>query len=527
MSVLLHHLLDETATRTPDVEALRFEGKAIPYEALARWSNQVAHTLTRMGVTRGDRVGIYLPKGFEAVVALYGTLKAGAAFVPLDPWQPPDRLARVIADCGIDVLFSGPSRATGLSAIRSETGRPLRVLGVATSPDDGDAPPSLDWAAVLDAPDEPPDVDGHPDDLAYVFYTSGSTGEPKGMMHTHRSGWAFVDWATRTFSVQPDDRIGNHAPLHFDLSLFDYLATASVGGTTVIVSEAHQKVPASLARLLEDEQLTVWYSVPLAWTQMTTRGGLDERDLSRLRLVLFGGEPCPLPVLREAMAHASNATFYHVYGVTETNVCTYYRVPRPLPPDETVLPIGRLGDTFDAVVLEGDRLAPPGVVGELAITGPGVMRGYWGRPDTDAQAFWTASPSSGHRYYRTGDLVQLDPDGLYYFMGRADRQIKSRGHRIELDEVQDALAALAVVDEAAVFATPDEDGSQRLVAVLSLCAGCEWHEHEARKALRTRTAAYAVPSSFHVVPALPRTSAGKVDYGALRRLPAKAVTGSE
>ena len=329
-----------------------------------------------------------------------------------------------------------------------------------------------------------------------------------------------MEWATDAFGLRRTDRVGNHAPLHFDLSLFDYVSTAMATATTVIVSEARQKLPASMSQLIENERVSVWFSVPLAWTHMVSRGVLEARDLRGLRVVIFGGEPCPRSVLEAAMTHAANATFFHVYGVTESNVCTCYRVPRPLPRDEIgdrSLPIGSLCPHFDAAVLDGDQPVRQGHRGELAVHGPAVMLGYWNRPDANKTAFWTPPTASGHtgRYYRTGDLVTCDSDGIFHFLGRADRQVKSRGHRVELDDIQSALAAVSGVAEAAVVATADDEGSHRLEAVLSLQPGCPWDEPRVRGALRERLAAYAVPATFRVVPTLPRTSAGKIDFRAL------------
>ena len=501
----------------PDTEAVRFEGVTLTYQALARRTNQTALALRGLGVARGDRVGIYVSKGLDAVVAMYGVLKAGAAYVPLDPWLPAERLGGVLADCGIRVVFAEPARRRILRTAQTHGGEIDWVVGPGAEPDDTWR--SLGWRQVEELPETAPDTTGLDQDLAYIFYTSGSTGEPKGMVHTHRSGLSFVEWASGMFALRPDDRIGNHAPLHFDLSLFDYLSAAAARATTVIVSEERQKIPASMSQLIQDERLTVWYSVPVAWTHMVLRGSLDRRDLGALRLVLFGGERFPTAFLRAAMEHAPRAEFWHLYGVTESNVCTFYHVPRPLPDDHAPLPIGRLCPNMEAVELDGDRPVACGEVGELAVRGAAVMEGYWNRPDANDHAFWRR-PGAGtwtQRFYRTGDRVRLDANGHYHLLGRVDRQIKSRGHRIELDEVEAALNALPAVEEAVVFATADGEGSQRLEVAVAVRDGYRWNEAEVRRALADRTAAYAVPPTFQVLTALPRTSAGKVDFMALRQ----------
>lgn len=515
MAYLLHQLLDRAAAAAPDREALRCEGARLRYGEYAVRTDRCAAALRELGVGRGDRVGIFAAKGIDAAVAQYGIWKAGAASVPLDPWLPPERLARVLRDCGIRVLFTDGSRLRRLEAALPGAPDLERLVGVG---DDAGLPlATLPWEEVERLPARPPDARLTEQDLAYIFYTSGSTGEPKGMMHTHRSGLSFVDWSVDLFGLSAGDRVGNHAPLHFDLSLFDYVSAASVGATTVIVSEERQKLPASVSQLIDDERLSVWYSVPAAWTQMLMRGALERRSLESLRLVLFGGEPFPTHLLRQAMERAPRARFCHVYGVTETNVCTYWFVPRPLPPGDAPIPIGRVCANMEGVLLGDDDVpVPDGEAGELAIRGPGVMRGYWNRPELDREVFWRHRDREDP-FYRTGDLVRARADGELAFLGRRDRQIKSRGHRIEMDEVQAALAADPTVAEAAVYAVPDGEGSLRLEAALALREGAPWDRAAVVRRLQGRTAAYAVPAALHVVDRLPRTSAGKIDFQELVR----------
>jgi amino acid adenylation domain-containing protein len=516
MAYLLQQHLDRTAERHGDRCALRFEKQQMLFSELAERSDQTGRALAELGVGRNDRVGIYMSKGIDAAVAMYGIWKAGAAFVPIDPWLPPDSLVSVLRDCGIRVLFVNRPRMRSLR--RADlSGLDLQLIGVEES--DLFERKSLSWHDISGVPASPPNVAATEQDLSYIFYTSGSTGEPKGMMHTHRSGLSFVDWCAREFELGPDDRVGNHAPLHFDLSLFDYVSAASVGATTVILSEERQKIPASVAQLIEDEGITVWYSVPAAWTQMLLRGSLDERDFSKLRCVLFAGEPFPPKLLQSAMEKASQARFFNLYGVTETNVCTFYPVPRPIPFTDMPVPIGRVCPNLEGQVLaDDDQPVEPGTVGELVIRGPAVMRGYWNRPDLHREIFWRRPMAEGQDdlFYRTGDLVCEDEGGQLRFAGRKDRQIKSRGHRIELDDVQALLASDPTIVAAAVYTVPDGEGSLRVEAALELREGIEWSEAEVVRRLRQRTATYSVPARFIIVENLPRTSAGKIDFRALQ-----------
>lgn len=512
MTTLLHQNLEKTAQRNPEAPALRFHDAAWSYAQLDSTANQVAHVLHDHGVQPGDRIGIYRQKGLETVAAMYGILKAGAAFVPIDPWTPVDRIDFLLRDCGISLLVTADSK---LRHLRKSQQRPT-LLGASPN----DEFPTVSWESIAAYPTTPPRVRQTELDIAYILHTSGSTGEPKGMVHTHRSGLTFVQWAVDHFDLSPTDRLGNHAPLHFDLSILDLVAAHTAGASTSIVPEEFMKVPAELSRWIESERLTVWYSVPAALIHMLLRGQLDDRDWSRLRLVLFGGEPTPVEQLVRLMDHAPNARFCHMYGVTEANVTNCYFVPRPLDPTRP-LPVGAPLQTFDTMLLDGDEPTAT-ETGELAVRGPALMRGYWRRPELTPQVYWYRQLPDGSeaRYYRTGDLLRVTPAGDWLYAGRVDRQIKSRGHRIELDEVQTAIESHSAIAEAAVFDIPDAEGSKELAAAVTLRDGAAYSQESLLRHLRQRLPVYAIPPEIRVVPQMPRTSAGKTDWQALRHISA-------
>ncbi|HEX6047646.1 MAG TPA: amino acid adenylation domain-containing protein [Gemmatimonadaceae bacterium] len=522
MLYLLPHAIDRAAMRTPDHEALRYSGASLTYAALAERADRLAGLLRAQGVRRGDRVAIHAGKGLAAGVALYGIMKAGAAYVPLDPSSPPARQAFIVRDCGIRHVVTEQSRGAAMRLLLAE-GVPIEcVIGLG-----GETTPGVrafTWS----------DVDAHapvahdPDlvemDLAYVLYTSGSTGTPKGVAHSHRSALAFARVAADTYGFRADDRLSNHAPLHFDLSTMDYFSSALAGATTVIIPEPHTRLPASYAALIESERLTVLYAVPLALTHLLLHGALDKRDLASVRWVLFGGEPFPVRHLRALMAALPGARFSNVYGPTEVNGVTYWIVP-PLPPDDdTPIPIGQPYANVEARIV-GDDDAPvaDGEAGELLVRTPTMMRGYWGRPDLDERAFMTRR-AVGHFedvYLRTGDLVRRRDDGLLEFHGRKDRQVKARGYRVELDEVEVALGSHPAVESAAAYGVPDDDGSLHIEATVTLRAG----QHVTPETLRTHVATtlprYAIPLRVDVVGTMPRTSTGKIDRRELARLAAE------
>ncbi|MCC6189278.1 MAG: amino acid adenylation domain-containing protein, partial [Anaerolineales bacterium] len=502
---LLHQAVAHAAEQAPEHEAVRCGAESLSYQALFERSNRLARMLRAQGVRRGDRVGIYLNKGLDSTVAIYGILAAGAAYVPLDPLAPVARVGFVIQDCGIRHVVSAEAKRDPLSQIIAASSPLECVLGLGPGELAARAVP---WEAVNALPGDPLDLAIVEQDLAYILYTSGSTGTPKGIMHTHRSGLSFAEWAAQTYGLTASDRLSNHAPLHFDLSTFDYFAGALAGATTVIVPEAVTKLPPSLSRLMAQERLSVWYSVPFALIQLLQRGNLAARDLGALRWVLFAGEPFPTKHLRELMAQLPQARFSNLYGPTETNVCTYYHVPALEPENDEPVPIGRPCANIEALVVDGDdRPMLPGEVGELLIRGGVVMRGYWGQPDKTARGFYRrpALEYLEDTFYRTGDLVQQLPDGNLRYLGRKDRQVKTRGYRVELDEIEVALLAHVAVEEAAVFAVPDGMGSNQIEAAVVPkpqpgVSTAQLFEH-----LAQRLPAYAIPARLVITADLPRT----------------------
>jgi amino acid adenylation domain-containing protein len=513
MLFLLHHAIDQSAARSPDQDAIRCGGTRLTYAELVERSNQLAGVLVAQGVRRGDRVGIYMRKCVEAGVAINGIMKAGAAYVPLDPLAPPARLAFVVDNCGIRHIVTRTPRPDTMRQIIHESSGGLCIVGIDGQEDLGAE--CVSWNAVAQHPGEVgPDVGTIEQDLAYILYTSGSTGTPKGIMHTHRSALSWAEVAADTYAFTPEDRLSNHAPLHFDLSTLDYFSTAVVGATLVVIPEEYTMLPASLAKLIADEKLTVYYTVPLALMQLLQSGAVEANDLSALRWVLFGGEPMPTKHLRALMGQLPNARFSNVYGPTEVNGCTHYPVP-PLDPDcNEPIPIGRPYSNVESLVVDAhDREVNEGETGELLIRSPTMMSGYWGRPDLDELAYYYR-PAAGNRrdvFHRTGDLVQTLPDGNFKFLGRMDRQVKMRGHRVELDEVEAVLLTHEQIKEAAVYTVPDGEGSKTIEAAVITASPQSAVQSELMGHATKRLPRYAIPSKLVIVDTLPRTSTGKID----------------
>ncbi|HEY0936114.1 MAG TPA: amino acid adenylation domain-containing protein [Trebonia sp.] len=526
MAYLLQHLLRDSAARVPQRPAVTVGERSLSYAELDTLSTQVARALLTQGVAPGDRVGILAPKSAASVVALFGVLKAGACYIPLDPKSPAARLAAIMTDSGFAVLLADQASTAAAAALSSSVPRLRTVITAgphwgraaagAVVPDSG-GPQLVSWEAVLAEPaGELPDEPGIETDLAYILYTSGSTGVPKGVTISHRASLTFVDWAAACTALGPGDRVASPAPLHFDLSVFDIFASAAAGACLAVVPDGTAIFPVRLAQWLESERISVWYSVPSVLTVLATYRNLAAADLSALRAVIFAGEVFPAKHLSALMAALPGARYLNWYGPTETNVCTWYEVP---PGAELTAPVpigkGCANTEVFAVAVDGSRVTKPGEEGELYARGPGLMSGYWGDHEKTRRALVRNpfQPVYDEPVYRTGDLVTLDDQGNYLFLGRQDGMVKTRGYRVELGEVETVLYALAAVREAVVLPVPDEMLGCLLRAVIS--ADGELTREEVTDHCYRRLPAYMVPDIVEFRDLLPRNSNGKVDRARL------------
>lgn len=520
---LIPQILSSTAARHGGRAALVMDSHIITYAELEVASNRFARSLTRNGVSRGDRVALWLPKSIETVVAIYGIMKAGAAYVPIDPGAPEARMAYIARDCSVAGLITLRERAGAVNAAFAG-GAPMKAVWY-TDAYDAEVPSiggveGIAWQALSGERAESIDCPARADDLAYILYTSGSTGEPKGVMLSHRNALSFVNWAADTFAISAEDRLANHAPFHFDLSVFDLYVGARTGATVFLVSSRIAAFPAATAKQWSEQKLTVWYTTPSTLVLMLTRGGLATVDLSALRLLLFAGEVFPVKYLRAFMELAPQARFANLYGPTETNVCTWYEVPSP-PEGHAPVPIGQACSNCELYIMdEAFNPVSSGSAGELWVSGDTVMQGYWGRPERTSQTlkFIEVRPGLTVRAYNTGDLVRMRSDGNLEFLGRRDHQIKTRGYRVELGEIESVLHNHPAVDEAVVLALPDEIIGHRLAAVVVIKQKTEVTKAELQQHCADALPRYMVPATVEFRPTLPRTSSGKVDRQALAEL---------
>jgi amino acid adenylation domain-containing protein len=528
MAYLLQRLLTEAAARQPQRPAVASEGCLLTYQELDQLSNKVARALLRLGVAPADRVGILAPKSAAAVVGLYGVLKAGACYVPLDPKAPSGRLCHIMRDSGATVIVTDEARTSQAATLADTVPRPpgVLVVGVPGGPEREEAAgapaegaDTMLWTAVAEESGEPlPEDRAIETDLAYILYTSGSTGIPKGVMISHRNSLTFVDWAAAAAGLSEQDRVCSPAPLTFDLSVFDIFATCRAAACLRVLPEGAATFPVSIARFLEAERISVWYSVPSVLTLLARYGGLQQLDLSDLRMVIFAGEVFPPKHLARLIADLPHARYLNWYGPTETNVCTAFEVPASWADDQPA-PIGKACANTEvfAVTSEGRRVTRPGEEGELYVRGPALMRGYWGQPGKTSEAL-VRNPFRAEYdefVYRTGDLVTLEPAGNYVFLGRRDSMAKIRGYRVELGEVEATLYRHPAIREAAVLPVPDELLGSRLRAVVTADGGGNLTRENVLDHCRRWLPGYMVPDIVEFREEMPRTSTGKVDRAGL------------
>lgn len=506
---LIHQpLIDRTDANLGRL-AVQWRGGSLTHGELRAHVLTFAGRLRESGVAEGDRVVVALPKRAEAVVAILGTLTAGAIYVPLDMSTRPQRIADILVDADPAAIVTDAT-----SAVAVDWSRGSDHVAVMTPPDlsAGAGLAHRTGAAAPQLPGNVPSIDVNRP--AAILYTSGSTGDPKGIVLSHGNISSFVRWAIDQFDLARDDRFCSHARFHFDLSTLDLFAPIALGACVYLLDEAVVRFPAAITRTIEMERLTVWYATPSALQLVADHGGLDRRDLSSLRWVLFAGEVFPVPALRRLMERLPGPRYANLYGPTETNVCTFHLVNTPPDPGGAPLPIGVAREDLELAIFDDEGQArATGEIGEICVTGPAVMLGYWRQPDLTAATRLPGRDDS----YRTGDLGRIDTEGLLHFLGRRDHQVKVQGHRLELLEVERYLASHPHVAGAAVVPV-GEPGETRLLAFVAAREGEQLDPAALRRHCAESLPTWAVPDRFTFLPELPLTTTGKVDRQRLTRI---------
>lgn len=515
----LADLLDITSRQFPGRTAVAVpEGVSITYENLEALSDALRDRLWHIGVRPGDRVGIRLHKTVDSVAAIFGILKTGAAYVPVDVESPAARGAYILNDCQVKVVITEKKLEDTLTRELHHLGAQPALLSLDEETNDLPLKSLLESIQQTDPAPKVTraEIDGN--DIAYILYTSGSTGNPKGVVLSHKNATSFIDWCSEIFQPSCYDRFASHAPFHFDLSILDIFVSIKHGAKLVLFGESLGKDPIRLASSIAKEQISIWYSTPSILSLLSHYGKLEHYDYSSLRIVLFAGEVFPIPQFRILRKLLSVPRYFNLYGPTETNVCTYFEVPS----DDSwehmdTFPIGVVCHPNEGRVVN-DKGEPVelGEPGELVIAGPNVMKGYWNLPEKNEKAFLV--DLEGLKWYRTGDIVTEGLNGQYRYVGRRDRMVKRRGYRVELGEIEATLIRHPQIREAAVIAVPDTDSGVRIAAFISCAEKQTMTIIDLKKASSLNLPPYMIPDLFHILESLPRTSTNKIDYQTLKSM---------
>jgi len=493
----LHQLFERQVDLAPDRVALVYEGKSLSYAELDRRANQLAHRLLRLGVKPNTCVAVFAERSLEMVVAIYGILKAGGAYLPLEPSDPRDRLSFVLQDAAPVAIVAQAAVASRLP--------PSSIPVVELDADN---------AAIAQEPTTRPAAEVQPDDLAYVIFTSGSTGRPKGVGNRHRGIRNRILWHSACFGSPRDERILQKTPFTFDVSVWELFWPLADGGRLVVAPPRAHQDPARLSELIQSAGITTIHFVPSMLAAF-----LEHADLSHcssLRRVVTSGEALPYE-LQERFFQRLPAELHNLYGPTEAAVdVTHWACRRGDPLG--LVPIGKPVANTQIYILDSRMQPTPiGVPGELYIGGVQVAKGYLGRPELNARHFvpdpFANDPAA--RLYRTGDRARFLPSGDVDFLGRLDGQVKVRGLRIELEEIETVLADHPSIQKAAVRVHEVKAGDVRIVAFYVPAPGADVQVTELRKHLRARLPDYMVPQSFVAIDKVPLTTSGKTDRKAL------------
>jgi len=509
MTTRVQDYFSESARRFPDKTAVTCRDERISYQKLDAFGNSFARYLVKSGASRGRFIPFFMPKGIPAIKALLSILKAGCAYVPIDVRSPAARLESILDSLQSDIIVADAESAARLKELLPQR-EGLKIVDI----------DAFDPAGEDDGPLE---VGTLSIDLAYVLFTSGSTGVPKGVMIPHQAIIDYIDWCVDFYGIDERDQVSNHAPLYFDNSTFDLYTAFKSGATLHLVPDELNSVLPRLIRWIDERAISVFFCVPSVLTLLIRSRRLKPDHFRSLRHLICAGEALPPENIRYLMQHYPHIQYTNMYGPTEITVDCSYHVIRELPDEDQLrIPIGKARPNMELFVRDeaGGLSREPGARGELLVRGLSVSYGYLGdeRKTRDSFIQNPLNPLFHDPLYCTGDLVEIDANGDYHFLGRADDQIKYLGYRIELGEIESRLLALEPVRECVVV-FDEGDGDARppeIGALLSLDgADIAWLQQQ----MKTLLPAYMIPTRLREQEGdFPRTANGKYDRKRIRPL---------
>ncbi|MEJ2633109.1 MAG: AMP-binding protein [Acidihalobacter sp.] len=494
----LDQALAQAARHYPQRLALQDEETSFNYVQLDQAVDQLCESMRIDGVRSGDRVGIYIAKSASAVVAIYAALRLGALVAPIDIREPAERSARMLVNADLDFLLASPSSRQAAEKVVDAHGASVKAHEVGE-------------LFLFPLPGQPGRHAGG--DGGYVLFTSGSTGWPKGVWLSHANVLHFAKWAAHKVGLSCEDRVGSQAALTFDLSTFDLFSSALTGACLCLLPDYLKAFPRDVTRWLDKQRISVFYAVPTLYQMLLLQGGIQQARPNALRAVLYAGEPFPPQLLKRYLTLFTDLPFYNLYGPTETNVCTAERVS--LSGIDTALPsIGYPIDGVEVEVIGDDDCAA--AEGEIFVAGPTVFKGYLVNGIChDARRRVQFRDGRERLAYGTGDIGYQAKDGRYHLLGRRDHQVKRRGYRIDLLDIESAVLKLPGVETAAVVASKSAESDCEIWAhVVSMGANHDDIVRGLQQALPKRMQ----PDGVRMVQKLSATANGKIDRRALSAL---------
>ena len=494
----LSKIIRNSATKFPQrISLIENNGNKISYSELHIKVIELSHHLRQFKVEKGDRIGVFMPKSIACVTCMLAILEAEAAYVPADFSAPLIRSTYIFEDSQVKGVFIDKSISSdfedafsGKIISHDIRGFDITFLQIISKEINLDVPA----------------------DLAYILYTSGSTGNPKGVLITHHNALSFINWSIRFFPFSENEVFASVAPFHFDLSIFDLFVGLSKSATIILINQELILNPRELSQHIDFFQITTLYATPTLLKLLLRYGKLNRRDHSSLKIILFAGEVFAIEPLKALKKIWSQSTFYNLYGPTETNVVTCFKIPNTIGEDHKYpFPIGFPCD-FTECKIWNDKIIEPliGKEGELIVKGESVAKGYLNLKEKTNTSF---PKINGNIWYKTGDFVRVDKSGAFIFLGRKDRMVKRRGYRVELAEIENALHQHPNILEVGAIAV---NGSQRMVLIKIFYSLLEKREQidpvEIRDFCLKYLPKYMLPDEFVQVSELPKTTTQKIDY---------------
>lgn len=519
--MMIYDHLRTRSFKNGEQTALTYKNEHISYGELESVSNRLAGLLIKSGLKPGSRVGLYMEKRPKAISAMHGVSKAGGIYVPLDTQSPASRVSKIIKSSKLSLILVDHQSQQSFQEIQKLNSyiknipwawwseKPIQPVY--------DKPPRFFYSDINAETDTSHQVIRSEDSAAHILFTSGSTGQPKGVVITHKNINSFISWATTHFDMKPGERVSCHSPLHFDLSTFDIYGAFASGSHLFLVPADINVNPKKLADFIMDNQLDQWFSVPSVLNYMARFRAIPPGGFPNLKRLIWCGEVFPVPALQYWMKNLPDTMFTNLYGPTEATIASsYYTVP-DVPADDEEIPIGTACAGEKLLVLdENCKSVKKGEKGDLYIAGCGLSPGYWQDVEKTNSAFiwYTDEFGEQERIYKTGDLASFHENGLTYFHGRSDYQIKSRGYRIELGEIETALGHNNLLREYAVVPVKKEGFEGTAIG----CAyvGKNGQDNGAippalKKILINKIPGYMIPHYWREFKKLPRNGNGKID----------------